>query len=142
MVERIEGDFKDIRKVASSKVFNDFTQRLNEDRGTDTDTLTSLLSVCSSQDAATLFDTFLHKEAAETSAANLLKSMNTALTAQPTVHDDLKISIKNMEKVLNQVKERFSASAEMAGKLLGHMCIVQAMCRELTPGETRAGLLK
>ena len=50
--------------------------------------------------------------------------------------------IEEAEQQWSEHVEAFKTAVEKAGRFLGNMCVVQAMFRELSPGETRQQLVQ
>ena len=136
----IDTDYTTIHTAASDACFKDFTNATTAGNFENTD-CKPLLETCASAPATTLFDTFMVIDALQASVEQTLSKMKEALAGGSTAKTQLEDYIKEWQGKVAAASEGHADMAENAGKLLGHMCLLQAWMRQLVPGETRQGLL-
>lgn len=132
-----------ILSTSQDKTFSRFKEIITmEDFYNKDDLIKESLMTCSSKLALQIFEAFIVLDALSKSIAALLKDLETATLAvvlQDTEPFDDAISGLALQ-VSNQ-QAKFD-DARSQGKLLGNMCVVQALKRDLQPGEIRNSVLQ
>lgn len=103
--------------------------------------VTRLLEICASENATSMFENFLSLDSLLGANESLFNRMEKILAGKHGSVDQLEALIKNWREAMEGAKRPYHDQVDSAAKVLGHMCVVQAVMRTLEPGETRQGLL-
>ena len=142
VVDEFAGLHGKVEKTMSCNRYNDFSNAIsNTDdlaRGTDKD---KLLAISSAKESAALMEHVLRIDVLSTAVKGLFTRMDTAAAHSDYGKPKFQGCISRLKEVNMAVDDRFAEASEQSSKLLGHLCIVHAMLRDLEPGETRDALL-
>lgn len=105
---------------------------------------TDLLAVANSEEAGELFDAFAGLGGAMETMNLCAMALRSIIDAETTITESAEY-----EKLVAQVESRVQAAKLAnescllkAGRILGNLTVIQSLLRELSPGETRGGILK
>ena len=96
---------------------------------------TKLVELASAEEASTIMNLFQVSSKLITTITSLTEA---TLPSEAGIFAAYKTSLEK----LGESKALFNAGTEGAGRLLGHMCIVQSVFRSLEAGETRQSLIQ
>ena len=102
-----------------------------------------LLEICRSKMSGELLDAMGAIDSCEYALGTAFEGMlKEAGAINLAGKDDFQKVLKDCESTVKHAREQYESVCANGGKLLGNVCIVQALKRDLMPGETRQGLAR
>ena len=143
MVADLGKKYKQIQDIFARGQYRDFEKAIGDVDALEMSGYEELLAICKSSHSGELLEPMVATDSCDAAIGTAIEGMlkETAASNLPG-KDEFHRKFKDCGAMVKQAKTQYEVVYMNGGKLLGNMCIVQALKQDLQPGETRQGLAR